>query len=397
MRIRFVASCVAAFVPSTVSAQTGTPMDAADLVRAAVTASAANRHSFSSYSCRYRVTKASARSVEDAIARRWINAKACEFRYALDGAYEIQESFGPTAAELASIKDTRPFVAGYKYVNADFDRAGYLRNGNLEIGHIPELRTASLTSPDRPHRVRVGTLLDFGVMGARFENAPEKLLENAATFDFVPGGPDTVGGIPVVTAEFHGKAARPGEDYRFSLDPGRGYLAVKASFTNKTLNKMPKSRRTGPILEVFLLAARECSARRWYPERWVMVAYPDVPGRELIVWDYELLEFDADHRPDHSTFTRELPAGTGVKDYTHPLKQFVTKKVERINVDDLSRIEQMIKDAPEFGSEVPDAMRKDTAITPTGRYIWPRRLGIGAGVGLAAWGIYALLRRRRSV
>lgn len=386
-----VAFCVSVLPLSVASDQSATFANVANAVKAAVTASAANRQSFASYTCRYRVTKASAKSVEDALARRWVNAKACEIRYALDGPYEVQESFGPPASELVSKGNGGSWVGGYKYINADFTRAGYLRNGNLEIGHYPELRTASLTSPDNPHRIRIGTLLDFGVMGERFENAPEKLLENPAVYAFEPIGIETVRGTEAVTAAFRGNATMP-EDWKFSFDPARGYLVLKATFTNK----MRKSKVTTPTREVFLLSARECSARRWYPERWVMVRYPDVPGRDLMTWEYDLLELDADRCPDRKTFTRELPAGTIVNDYAHPIKHFVTKKDEKVTVDDLGHIEQMIKDSPGIVGDIPDALRKDTSITPTDRHVWLRRAGMGAGFGLAVWGVYRLVRRCRA-
>jgi hypothetical protein len=300
------------------------------LGKAAITAYATNISSFPLYKCRYRHTKAQARTIEDAIRGHFLNARFYDNRLIVDGEKDLYEGFAPPpdSQQGQAVPGRKGFI-----VPSSGNSNRYLGDGAREMNYSPPLRSVNLFSAEsRIHGIDI-TPLGMDFVGHRNYNGPDTWLRQPERYDFSADGLEEADGRPVVTVRFKDKkafrAGTPQEiafTYLFSFDGSRGYLPIRIM----TLwNGKPK-------IQVFVTHIRECSNQRWFPERTVSVATPDKDGDLYDVSEIKLLELDVDKRPDTSEFSFLIPAGTTVIDTSKSDgRHFKLEQDEKIRIEDL--------------------------------------------------------------
>lgn len=363
--------------------QTNAEKDA--LGKAAIAGCVANIESFTFYECRYRNTKAQARSVEAAIRGDYLNANFSDNRLVIDGDRDLYEGFAPPPDP----KQAKPIPGkkgGLMVASSGFsDR--YLSDGKKEMNYSPGLRSINLFSMESTKRGITITPLGMIFGGHRISSGPKVWLNQPERFAFSVDGFQEVDGRPVITVQFKDKNIfRPGSEpaiefsYTYSFDPARGHLPLRKQML---WNGKPKS-------QTFVTHIRECSKQRWFPERYVIVDTPDKDGAPYGVREIKLLELDADHRPDKSEFFVNVPAGTQVlafdkRDGRH---FFNLKQDEKIHIDDIPKLFEMCEQAA-------NTPLMDTAVPHNSTAVWVRwAVGI-AGLILVSGGAYFLVRRFR--
>lgn len=354
--------------------------DLQTLSKAAITAYAANIHAFPFYTCRYRVTKAEAKSPEAAIARQFLNATSYECRESVDGDKHLYEGFGTPPDP----RHKRP-IAGQPgaYAVVHFgDSTRYLADGKRELSFFPPMATINLWRQEKHQRGVNFTPLSMMFIGDRQRGGPDVELAQPDKYEFQVRGLQEVRSCPVITVRFkykdsfmlHGKKTFMTRD--FSLDPAHGHLpAQMVLYFNDQIRDL-----------VAVTDVRECSNGRWFPERSVQVITPDREGSLYDVHEIQLLELDADHRPKAGDFVHTFPAGTAVCEVDDMSKFFRLKQDEKISVDDLPNLFGMLE-------RVAVEPYMDTAIPrPAWWQSWV--LGLG-GLVLALGGAFVLVRRWR--
>ena len=383
-----LASTISFFVlwPAFASAQSK-PSDAAEkeaLGKAAITAYAANIHSFPFYKCRYRHTKAQARSVEDAVQGKYLNAFSYDNRLLVDGERELYEGMAPPPDPKQ--RQPMPGQKGVFRVPARGLSDHYLADGKREMDYLPVLQAINLFKMETRARGIDFTPLGMQFVGHRSKHGPDARLRQTDRFEFSVDGLQEIDGRPVITARFKEKVtSRPGrqppiETYIYSFDGSQGYLPIR----------MTMLRNSKPRFHVFVSDVRECSNQRWFPERSVVVDIPDKEGALYDVSELKLLELDADHHPNKSEFFFVIPAGTTVSHFGNPADEgyFTLKQDEKIHVDDLPTLFEMCEKAK-------NTPLMDTAIPHSSFSPWMRwSVGI-AGLILVLGGTYYLVRRTR--
>jgi hypothetical protein len=351
-------------------------MDREKLGRAAITAYAANIHSFNFYSCRFRCTNGQAKSIGDAIQGKILNAVTGEYKLLEDEEKDIFE--GLSAPVPPNEKQAKP-VPGkqgmFTIPASSVSSERYLANGKMELAYTPQMRVAGLWSVDAGNRGIDPTPLGKLGIGHRATEGPDVLLARPDEYEMQSDGMQELDGKPVLTIRIKNKKY----DYviGFSFDIGRGYLPIRRNLTFKG---------RGLKSQTFVTDIRECSNQRWFPERIVYVSTPDV-GDLYGVQEFQVLDFDADRRPSADEFTIKIPAGTQVNDPNDAKKFFNLKQEEKINVDDLSKVRAML-------DQVPGARLMDTAIPHTSPYLSVRWIGGAIGLALGLAGALVLLWRR---
>ncbi len=388
---KFWASCFGGFSSLLVlwfvssSAPGQTPAEKEALGKAAIAACVANIESFTFYECRYRNTKAQARSVEAAIRGDYLNAGFSDNRLVVDGDRDLYE-------DLASPPDPKqakpmPGKKGVFMVATPGPSNRYLSDGKKEMSYSPGLRSINLFSIESNKRSIDITPLGMLFGGHRITQGPKIWLNQPEQFAFSVDGFQEVDGRPVITVRFKDKEIfRPGSEpaieftYTYSFDPARGHLPIRLQFL---WNGKPKS-------QTFVTHIRECSKQRWFPERYVIVDTPDKEGALYDVREIKLLELDADHRPDKSEFSVNVPAGTQVLEFDKRDGRhfFNLKQDEKITIDDIPKLFDMCE-------QVASTPLMDTAVPPSSTASWIRWAAGIAGMILVLGGTFFLLRRYR--
>jgi hypothetical protein len=359
-------------------AQDPAPGDDKDaLARAAVVGCAANVDAFPFYKCRYRVTKAQAKSAEDAVQGKLLNTVSYDNRLIVDGEKEVYEGLEPPVPPDAKHAVAVPGKKGAFMVPSSpviSDR--YLDDGKREMNYCPQLRAAGLWSREKGFHGVAYTPLGRLHVDHRKRAGPVTLMSQPESFEMSGEGIEDIEGRPAVAVRYRNK--QYGWAERYSFDMGRGYLPIRLVIFIDGKN---------PKTYTFLTHVRECSNGRWFPERSVEVDLPDKAGDLCDVTELQVLELDADHRPAASEFAVTVPAGTQMNDGVEGKKVFYLKQDEKIHVDELPALFKMLDQA-----QVTPLM--DTAVPHGSPYLWARWLGIGAGVILALAGVAFLLWRR---
>ncbi|HZV05621.1 MAG TPA: hypothetical protein VE999_11110 [Gemmataceae bacterium] len=353
------------------------------LGKAALAAYAANVESFTFYKCRYRHTRAQARSIEDAIRGDYINARFYDNRLIVDDSRDLYEGFAPPP-DPKQARPARGKKGSFVVPSPGFsDR--YLADGKREMSYSPVLGGINLYSVEsNAHGIEL-TPLGVNFLGHRNIHGPNVRLNQPEKFEFSVDGFQEIDGRPVITVRLKDKEIfRPGSApaiefcYTYSFDPARGHFPIRIQML---WNGKPKT-------QVFVTRMRECSNQRWFPERSVEINTPDKEGALYDVLEIKLLELDADHRPDKSEFYFNIPAGTQVLEFAKLDGRhfFTLKQEEKITIDDIPKLFELCEKAA-------DTPLMDTAIPHSSSAAWIRwSVGV-AGLILVAGGVYHLVRR----
>src|SRR5579884_518102 len=292
------------------SARGQTTVENEALGKAAIAAYTANIESFPFYKCRYRYTKAQARSIEAAIRGDYLNAGYYDNRLIVEGDRDLYEGFAPRP----NPKQAKPIPGekGTFIVSSPGVSDQFLADGKRQMRYSPFLQAVKLYSVESSFRGIHITPLGMNFVGHRNRNGPNWRLNQPERFEFSVDRFQEIDGRPVLTVRFKDKEIfRPGSEpsiefsYTYSFDGSRGYLPIHMEML---WNGKPKT-------QVFITQIRECSNQRWFPERSVAVDTPDKAGALYDVSEIKLLELDADHRPDASEFFFNIPAGTQILEF----------------------------------------------------------------------------------
>lgn len=338
--------------------------DGGPQARAALAAYSANLNSFPYYKLRFRVTEGDARTLEDALAGKIMDAKWSDKLIIKDETRELLRG-------LETSKDP-------KLSDPEAEGAlNFLSNGDLRMAYMPAWQSAD---------IRMGNLESHGGLhltpmheiGHRNRKGPDAMLREADKFKYTFVGMEDIQGQGVYTILFEhphkdasGKITRT--DQYYSLDPARGYLPRR--------HRWVFDGKEGSV--TYLTHDRECSNQRWFPERLVTYFSGFDPPR--LVREFRLLDLEVDKRPKPEDFNVVLPAGTLIKDGSKDM--FRLKQEEKVGPDDLPRLVAMLK-------EKKTNPLMDTAIPRSSPYRWAYWAG-GIMVGLGAVG-YLVRRRMRA-
>jgi hypothetical protein len=332
------------------------------ICEAAMTAYAANLHSFTRYQCRYSYAQGYAKSIDDAVQGRFINLRSYDNRLLVDGEKDFYEALGPVE-KLDPKKSTPvPGHEGLSMIDVFYRSERYLSDGEREVYIIPQFNVISFHDGEGPRRGITDTPLGMHMLRHRGIHGPDFLKSRRDTFDMICDGLEEVDGLPMVTVRF--KRKQYNSEMKFCFDASRGYLPARM-----------ETIRDGKVrTRVLLTHAIEVNGQRWFPER--SVAIDMMPGDNNLyrVTEIKVLELEVDRRPPADEFAIKVAGGTPVEYVDHPGKRFVLRQPEVIGVDDLVKLESML-------NQVGTTPLMDTAI-PRGdrRWYW---LGAVAGVAIA--------------
>jgi hypothetical protein len=197
---------------------------------------------------------------------------------------------------------------------------------------------------------------------------PDALMAQPDSYEMVSEGIGEIDGRPATSVRFkHLKDKRFFAEQKFSFEPARGYLPVRAE------SYWSGKRR----IQTFVTEVRSCSGDQWFPEHTVQVATPD-RGDFYDIAEIQLLELDADKHPAPADFAIDLPAGTNVSEQAvrGPAKSFTLKQNEKIQIESLPELADMLDRSQ-------SSPLMNTAIHHPFLSPWQRRLGIIGGLALA--------------
>ncbi len=356
--------------------QTPQPADKDAAVKVALVGYAANINSFTHYSCRYKITRAVAHSLDEALQGKFTNATEYECRLAVDGDMTVCEGLTPAHPPNPKNAIKNPKKPGVGIVPDDgINSDRYLADGQRTINFCPQMKSLGLWVNERSNR-RIGdTPLEVLGAGLRNQHGIDVMARDTENYVLSSDGLEDLEGRPVVSLRLTYK--KPNQVQRYSLDPGRGYLPTRRSLYDDNQVRS----------HTYLRSARECSGQRWFPEHVTEISIPNQPGGRFGVIEARVLEFDADHRPDRSAFAISVPAGTQVSDQVDYRNPFYLKQEEKIHVDDLASLFRKMDEAQ-------TSPLMDTALPKSPWRAWPRWATGAAGVLIALVGGFLLLRRR---
>lgn len=342
--------------------------------QAAVVTYCANRDSFSQFVCTYRITRAEANSLDDALAGKWTNARSCDYRIVQDRNKTLHKSFGPGAPKLTESQREQLRKGNTIRVDATFDDNGYISDGSRGLNFAPVLQTASLYPEFAPY----GGVPTTPFRSLRFDfpsSNPEK-------YSLIKSQVGQQSGVPVAVLRY-ASVKQPEYQRQFALDPARGYLPIEVA---TDIPNFPSQ----PAVRTFLRSAMECTAGRWFPERVTEVTVPQKPGNRYQVQEIAVLELNADVKPTSDDLAITIPAGTMINHQLADGKYFRLKQNEKVSPDQLPRLFQML-------DEVKPNVLMDTAIPRGNPWGWWAWAGLAFGVLLAIGGLLMYFRRRRGL
>ncbi len=363
------------FIPVARTEPAGASAGKEALAKVAILGYAASIDAFTSYKCRYRCTKAEARSIEDARAGRLINVASYECLLIVDGEKRSYQGFSPETLPDAAQGKPMPGKKGAVLIPWFGSSDRNLADGKREMNYLPQLRAMGLWAKERATHGIPYAPLDM-LTGDRERNGPDVLMAQADEYDLTGQGMSEIDGHPLVSVRLRNKMY--GYTLGYSFDAGRGYLLVQ-----KEIVFGDKIKTRG-----FVTDARECGNNRWFPNRCIAVTTPDM-GDMFGVLEVQVLELDPDYRASASDFAFRIPAGTEVNYNEDARKRFKLRQDETVSLEDLPTLFDMLERSattPLMDTAVPHGL-------PLG---WVRWLvgGIGLCVAIVALG-YLIRRWRR--
>jgi hypothetical protein len=265
-----------------------------------------NRESFSAFSCRFKWTYGTARSIE--AARRGELDDKLEH----DGVWIVHDQRMRYDLVCRSVNLGDEFsraakVAGDAKGSAVVQARGleqfYLKNDRIRARQSKVIKMVSLYSLDaRDSGINV-TPFTLGVMGENGIGSPAEILKEVVdgTLSGQYTGAVEEGGKPLAELA----VGRKGEPLRwyYRFDPERGYLPMHFWTTD------PKSGKTR--YEAFILEARNSGIGRWFPTRAIVVmGDKDAPWPKPVRY-LHVTELKCEP-PDSKDFFLDIASGTRV-------------------------------------------------------------------------------------
>jgi hypothetical protein len=359
-----------------------TPSAAADeaTLRASVQGYLANVESFPILTCRYTVTAANTRTLEDAIAgREYRGVQVSKRRLFVDGK-KVRHAVEADDESMKTLLTGKPKPdlgsKGLSSLTVTFAPTDYLANGDDELLHNAINRNVNLFSLALPYGGDNSSPLAMAGAARGKRNVAYWLGESdAGRVERKVQGIRDVDGTPAFCVSFSVAKGRGRLEY--ALDMMRGYLPLRA--TDFADGKV--------FSRTYLTHIRACSGGRWFPERAVYIWEPKQPGQPYELREVKVVELDVDNRPKPEEFVMELPAGTAVINVPEKRPTYLLKQQERVAPEDLTRLFELSR-------VVAQQPRADTAVHPRGRYGWVRWVGLvallGLVVGVVAWQVRRL-------
>ena len=376
-----------------------------DAIGVAIQGYQANREAFPSIRCRFRATKAKARSIEEAIQGAFVGDPIVyECLWVVNGAkvrHEAlcrsapgnpEEVFSTTKNKATANQGSTDGVhAQATEVAVPCFSTGVLRNGSYALSYAPLGQTANLYPSDLedPYGIRL-TPFSMDIMGRDEMVNPARVLQDclggmfSGSFD----GAEKVLGADTLafTATYKsGNASSIGKPaYRFLLDPRRGYLPIHTWGTRPDTAKR--------AYEAYMTHVRACSRDRWFPERSVVIW--DIGGKgPYTCQEIKVLELDVDNPPADQDLCADLKAGTQVNVRGRP-EWLVLRADEKVMATALEPLHQRcIEAGKKHGEQAEFAKRAEPKPAPDNRLRWLVTAMVGCG--LAAAVLWSVLRWRR--
>jgi hypothetical protein len=324
-----------------------------------------NRESFSAFSCRFKWTYGTARSIEAARHGQLEDKLEHDGLWLVDGqrvrhelvctSLNLNEAFSQAAK---SAQGAHGAVVAQSRGLQHF----YLKNDRVRAHQSKIMRCINLVPVDLEDGIGVRiTPFSLGVMGEDERFSPAALLTGVVHGDVTGhfNGLVEDNGTPLVSLTVENASEKARVDYRF--DPERGYLPVHLWKSDPTTGKCYD--------ETFILEARNCGSARWFPTRAIVVEDKDAPWpksvRELRVTDLTL------GPQGGKEFFLDATAGTRVLIAHSAISAFKVQQDVRINE---SQLESLVQRAAEHRA-AREQSRKAEAFSSTAPISggWPIR------------------------
>lgn len=271
---------------------------------------ATNRESFSFFTCRFTMTRAKAKSIEDALKGNLTDRMPAKGLWVVDGPnvrYELKSD-----EKLLDELEKKAVLhqqgnAMIKTIPAGGESQDYISDGIYSLYLDPRFKCANIYPPKVRSPGFRYTPFGMAVMGFHEELNPAALLRRCVKGELQGryDGKETINGteVAVLRVGWPGKLLAS----RFSLDPKRGYLPVQCS------EIAPDSDRR--MDEAYMTEIKQCSRNRWFPTRTVTIWEPDRKP-PFTVNEIKVHDLDVDRRPNADLFRVLVPGGTQLSDPT---------------------------------------------------------------------------------
>lgn len=354
--------------------------DPAAPAKAVADAHLANLDSFERFTCRYTTTFTRAASVDDAIGTRYTQPpRVARYVWARDGVKQSLKIIedDETTRVLDNPKKLQPVPGQPKLQFGEpvpFMTQELLTNVDQSLNFSARNKTANMWGEGRPH-TSDGFL--FGCGGGRDCYDPIRALmgnlaRGAATCSLTRV---KEGDRELLRLQIDYKDGGRQEHW---LAPDRGFLLVRSiNWLSKKVDDL------GTVVRLEYPDPRPCPNGRWFPGRRIQLVQQS-HNNDCQVFDAKVTELEVDKRPAREVFEIAMPAGINVCEGIKPENHMYTAKAERIHIDDLPRLWEMIHQKPK-------EPLMNTEIHPkrSDRWLWWGAGGVlgAAGLGLAGWRI----------
>lgn len=344
-----------------------------------------NRALFDAFTCRWRLTKAKANSIEDALEGKLFD------RIESDGTWLVKGD--KTLIKIGCDKRLveRAMVEGMKQaarqqadgqdgvvISIPCSSEEYLRNGPDVLRHASEIASGNLYPDGRDHPGVRNTPFSMGVMVDNEQENPgvnlRQSLDGHLTGKFE--GTAEIRGISTMVASLE---VNPGgyACYKYWLAPEQGFLPVR-------LRTWGLSGRL--VHDAHILEARRFTNGGWFPMHSVVIQSPEAKP-PFIVYEFQVTELDVENPPGDAKFHLDVPAGTQMSTPGRSGHTFTLTKDERISADDLQRLNARIGEAGLRYEQAPRAALAPTPVPGGSGIITTASIALGvlAVVGAAWW------------
>lgn len=287
----------------------------------------ANREAFPFFRCRLEALEGRAESVEAAVKAKYLEKSPVSAGvWVADGEktyfrLNCDPSFFDAA--LAKARDENAQTVPQPCIEDHF-----LSDGRLKVRASFNVKVANFYNPEQDFPVTYNTPWRTG------ESSVGDLLKDClrgkkwGRFD---GYDDTFGkGLMAFSV---GYTSAKDICRRFVLDPERGFLPV--CYWLITDDRKPY---TQEIITHF----KQCSNKRWFPERLVVVYQPEEKPPYL-VREYKVTALDADERPTENDFEMDFSDVTQVCNLADPRTAYKPAPGEKVNVNQLEALGAKLK------------------------------------------------------
>ena len=290
-----------------------------------------NRDGIEFFTCRFRVTKATARSEEKALSGEWVDPLTSDVTWIVDGKKELHnETADPRIFEEASRKAVKG-KSGMLETSVPLVSRAQLADSKNGLNYSPQLNAVNLYSlSDGPKGLAL-TPVSMGVMGVDDKRNPGQLLRDCkeGRRQCLSQKKEVIDERPVLTFVVGDTPEK--RTHQYSLDLDRGFSPIRIILFG------PKGET---VVKIAVTNLRKCSKGRWFPDRSIAVSYPREANEPFSVTEIKVLEFDAEKRPDASVFKLKFPAKTAIIRPPNMLAWFELDKEQEVTLGDIPGLMQ---------------------------------------------------------